>query len=167
MGNCKYFILKNIFGSSLYYIRDSTPLDLCGPLRRPQPRPLGSSRKYILLVYHSSPLGVKGHCVPPTLRQGKMSAGPKTNAPPGVCDLSSMDLPGRLSPKLHGCFIPLKQQPANLSVGMNPTMASIAEVVPVAALAALIVLLAALPVRSRKPDPKMAFLVNLLRSLPK
>jgi hypothetical protein len=50
---------------------------------------------------------------------------------------------------------------------MNPTMASIAEVVLVAAFAALIVLLAALLVRSRKPDPKMAFLVNLLRSLPK
>jgi hypothetical protein len=36
-----------------------------------------------------------------------------------------------------------------------------------AGLVALVVLLAALAVLSKKPDPKMAFLVNLLQSLPR
>ena len=41
------------------------------------------------------------------------------------------------------------------------------EVVLVAGLVALVVLLVALSLISRKPDPKMAFLVNLLRCLPR
>jgi hypothetical protein len=36
-----------------------------------------------------------------------------------------------------------------------------------AGLVALVVLFTAAVVRSKKPDPKMAFLVNLLRSLPR
>lgn len=41
------------------------------------------------------------------------------------------------------------------------------EAVLGAALVALVVLLTVLAVLSKKPDPKMAFLVNLLRSLPR